>query len=199
MSEAYLHPMALVETENIGVGTYVWAFAHIMKDVTIGNNCNIGDHVFIESNVRVGNGVTIKNGVSVWEGVQIDDFSFIGPNVAFTNDRFPRSPRLDDAKSRYGGKSWLSPTIVSEGVSIGANATILCGLTLGKYCVVGAGSVVTRDVPPYRLVYGCPARMNGYVNKRGEGLKQVGDHFVQPVSGKHYLLYNDAEMRELTP
>jgi len=196
MSDIYIHERALVETKNVGKGTRIWAFAHIMQDVVIQENCNIGDHVFIESGVRIGKGVTIKNGVSVWEGVEIADNVFIGPNVVFTNDLFPRSPRSPDASRRYRGKSWLARTFIDEGASIGANATILCGIRLGRYCMVGAGSIITRDVPPYRLVYGCPARARGYVNKQGELLHRVGRYFISRTTKKKYLLKN-GEMREI--
>jgi acetyltransferase-like isoleucine patch superfamily enzyme len=196
MNDIFIHDRALVETKNVGKGTRIWAFAHIMDNVIIQEDCNIGDHVFIESGVRIGRGVTIKNGVSIWEGVEIADHVFIGPNVVFTNDLFPRSPRSPAASSRYSDKLWLQRTFIDEGASIGANATILCGIRIGKYCMVGAGSVVTRDVPPYRLVYGCPARARGYVNKQGELLERLGRYFIGRSTKKKYVLKNN-EMSEL--
>jgi acetyltransferase-like isoleucine patch superfamily enzyme len=171
MTNFFVHPNALVESQEIGDNTKIWAFAHVMKDVVIGKNCNIGDHVFIESGVRIGNNVTIKNGVAIWEGVEIADNVFIGPNAVFTNDKFPRSPRLEEVKKRYTSKSWLLKTIIEQGVSIGANATILCGIRLGEFCMIGAGSVVTRDIPGLRLAYGIPAKVRGHLSRTGEILK----------------------------
>lgn len=156
----YSHPLAIVETQEIGRGTRVWAFAHIMKDVRLGENCNVGEQCYLESGVVVGNDVVIKNGVALWEGVQVEDRVFLGPNCAFTNDLFPRSRII---KRRY-------KTLVREGASIGANATVLCGIKIGRYSLVGAGSVVTRDVPEFAIVAGNPARLRGYVCRCGEKL-----------------------------
>lgn len=154
-----VHPQALVESDKIGDGTNVWAFAHVMKDAVIGSCCNIGDHAFIESGAQIGNNVTIKNQVLIWEGVTIQDDVFIGPRVTFTNDRFPRSPRMPEASDRYKSReSWLAATLVRKGCSIGAGAIICPGLELGEYCVIGAGAVVTRNVAPFSLVVGSPAR-----------------------------------------
>lgn len=165
----YKHSKALVETDRIGAGTKIWAFAHVMPDVVVGENCNIGNNVFIESGVRVGGGVTIKNNALIWKGVQIADYVFIGPNVVFTNDLRPRSPRMPQIKAQGLTESdWLVETFVEEGASIGANTTIIAGVTLGKYCMVGAGSVVTKDVEPYALVVGNPARQVGFVDQAGE-------------------------------
>lgn len=150
----FFHSKALVETRRVGSGTNVWAFAHLMKDVTVGRDCNIGDHTFVENGVRLGNRVTVKNGVSVWRGVAVEDDVFIGPNVAFTNDRFPVS-RNRDFK--------LESTRVKRGSAIGANATVICGVTIGAHSLIGAGSVVTRDVPDHAMVYGNPARLHGYL------------------------------------
>jgi acetyltransferase-like isoleucine patch superfamily enzyme len=150
----FVHRLALVETDAIGEGTRIWAFAHVQKDVTIGSNCNIGDHCFIESHVTIGDNVTVKNGVSIWQHVRIADNVFLGPNVALTNDMFPRSRDSE----------WVPVvTEIEEGVTIGANATIVCGIRLGRRCFVGAGSVVTRDVAPHALVAGNPARQRGWV------------------------------------
>jgi len=167
MSDTYIHPKALVETDQIGANTRIWAFAHVMADVVVGEDCNIGDHVFIESGVRIGDGVTIKNNALIWKGIHIADYVFIGPNVVFTNDLRPRSPRMPLFKEQ-GLADWLVETQVEEGASVGANATIMAGVTLGKYCMVGAGSVVTRDVEPFTLVVGNPARVVGRVNELGE-------------------------------
>jgi len=114
----YIHPTALVESHQIGQGTRVWAFAHIMRGVVIGANCNIGDHCFLEARVRIGDNVTIKNGNMIWEGVTIEDGVFVGPNVLFTNDRFPRSPRLPQVHKRYASRGWLLPTQVRAGYRV---------------------------------------------------------------------------------
>ena len=160
----YKHPTARVESKRIGTGTRIWAFAHVLSGAIIGRDCNIGDHCYIESDVRIGDAVTIKNGVSVWDGVTIDRGVFLGPSVALTNDRHPRSRA-----------PWeLSRTHIEEGATIGANATVLCGLTVGAFALVGAGAVVTRDVPGHGLVYGNPARLRGYVCRCGHTLRRRG-------------------------
>ncbi len=153
-SKPFVHPKALVETRSIGSGTRVWAFAHVMKGAVIGLDCNVGDHAFVESDVRIGDRVTVKNGVSIWKGVTLENDVFVGPNAAFTNDRFPVS-RCNDFK--------LESTRVCRGAAIGANATVVCGVTIGEYAMVGAGAVVTRNVPPQALVYGNPARVRGFL------------------------------------
>jgi len=158
----FVHPQALVETESIGDGTRIWAFAHVQRDVVIGENCNIGDHAFVETGVKIGNNVTIKNGVCVWQHVHLADNVFLGPNVVLTNDLNPRSRKAD----------WTPvETFIEEGVTVGANATIVCGITIGTRAFIGAGAVVTRDVRPYELVYGNPARSQGWVCYCGRPLK----------------------------
>ncbi len=145
----FKHPHALVESDKIGRDTRIWAFVHILPGAVIGEECNICDHVFIENDVIVGNRVTVKCGVQLWDGVRIGDDVFIGPNATFTNDAFPRSKQPFD----------LLITRVEHGASIGANATILPGLTIGENAMVGAGAVVTRDVPANAMVVGNPARV----------------------------------------
>ncbi len=149
-----LHANSLVETTRIGPGTRVWAFAHILPGATIGRDANICDHVFIEDDVVLGDRVTVKSGVQLWNGLRIEDDVFIGPNASFANDRFPRSKQYPD---RY------LTTTVCKGASIGSGATVLGGLTIGAEAMVGAGAVVTRDVPPFAIVTGNPARIRGYV------------------------------------
>ena len=158
----FFHEKALVETTEVGSGTRVWAFAHVLEGAVIGRNCNVGDHAFIESHVTIGDNVTIKNGVSVWQHVHVGDNVFLGPNVALTNDRFPRSR---DPEWRP------EETWIEEGVTIGANATIVCGIRLGRRSFVGAGSVVTRDVPPHAIVFGNPARRHGWACYCGQPLE----------------------------
>jgi UDP-2-acetamido-3-amino-2,3-dideoxy-glucuronate N-acetyltransferase len=154
MPEYFRHPQALVESEQVGSGTRVWAFAHILPRAVVGKDCNVCDHVFIENDVVVGDRVTIKCGVQLWDGVRLEDDVFVGPNVTFTNDPMPRS-RAHLAS--------YPETLVRRGASIGANATILPGVTIGRSAMVGAGSVVTRNVPPHAVVVGNPARIVRYV------------------------------------
>lgn len=159
MSDFFQHPNALVETQNIGKGTRVWAFAHVLPGAVIGADCNLCDHTFIENDVIVGDRVTVKSGVQLWDGITLEDDVFVGPNATFTNDPFPRS-------KKYPGQ--FPRTVVRKGASIGANATILPGRTIGQYAMVGAGTVVTKDVPPYAIVVGNPARIIGYVDSNQE-------------------------------
>ena len=151
----FIHPKSIVESDQIGSGTKIWAFAHILPGAVIGKDCNICDGVFIEGNTTIGDRVTIKCGVQIWSGIQISDDVFIGPNATFTNDIFPRS--LDHSKP-------ILLTKVLSGASIGANATILPGITIGKKAMVGAGAVVTKSVPANAVVFGNPARIIGYTN-----------------------------------
>jgi len=153
----FKHPQSLVESENIGENTRIWAFAHVLPGAKIGADCNICDHVFIENDVVIGDRVTIKCGVQIWDGLRIKDDVFIGPNATFTNDLFPRSKQHPEEYTK---------TLLCKGSSIGANATILAGLTVGMNAMVGAGAVVTRDVPPYAIVVGNPATVKGYVDAK---------------------------------
>lgn len=173
---AYIHPTALVETEEIGAGTRIWAFTHLSHRVVVGSNCNIGSHCYLESGVTVGNDATIKNGNFLWDGVTIGDGAFVGPQVVFTNDLHPRSPRLPQAANRYRNSQWLSRTIVEEGASIGGGAVIVAGVTLKRFCMVAAGAVVTKTVPAYSLVVGVPARVIGWVCSCGTKLECVAGH-----------------------
>jgi acetyltransferase-like isoleucine patch superfamily enzyme len=159
MSRSFIHPQALCETPDIGSGTRVWAFAHILQGARVGADCNVCDGVFIEGGATVGDRVTIKCGVQLWDGVTIEDDVFIGPNATFTNNPFPRS------------RAWLAVnarTVVRRGASIGANATILPNLEIGAGAMIGAGAVVTRSVPANAIVAGNPARIIGYVDARPE-------------------------------
>jgi UDP-2-acetamido-3-amino-2,3-dideoxy-glucuronate N-acetyltransferase len=158
MREVFIHDRALCESDKVGSRTRIWAFAHVLPGALIGKDCNICDGVFIEGGVVVGDRVTVKCGVQLWNGVILNDDVFIGPNATFTNDRFPRS------------RQWLEEhprTVVHAGASIGANATILPGLEIGRGAMVGAGAVVTRSVPPHAIVTGNPARIHAYVQTPG--------------------------------
>jgi len=167
---AFTHEKALVEPgAQIGAGTRIWAFVHILPGARIGSDCNICDQVFIENDVVVGDRVTVKSGVQLWDGVRLEDDVFVGPNATFTNDKFPRSKHFRDR---------FPETTVKHGASIGASATILPGLTIGADAMVGAGAVVTREVPPKAIVVGNPARIVGYVDaefqKPSESVTQRG-------------------------
>jgi UDP-2-acetamido-3-amino-2,3-dideoxy-glucuronate N-acetyltransferase len=163
MTESFIHATAIVESE-IGPGTRVWAFAHVLPGVRIGRNCNLGDHAFVETGAVLGDNVTLKNHVCVWEGVTLEDDVFVGPMATFVNDTYPRSPRMAEVHDRYSGKDrWLVRTVLQRGCSVGANATILGGLRLGRYSMIAAGAVVTRDVEPFALMAGTPARRVGTV------------------------------------
>jgi acetyltransferase-like isoleucine patch superfamily enzyme/dTDP-4-dehydrorhamnose 3,5-epimerase-like enzyme len=159
-----IHGKALVEPgATIGDGTRVWAFAHILGGARIGRDCNICDHVFVENDVILGDRVTVKSGVQLWDGLHLEDDVFVGPNATFTNDKFPRSKHYPSSFPR---------TVVRKGASIGANATILPGLTIGTLAMVGAGAVVTRDVPPRAIVVGNPARITGYVDTPAQAARE---------------------------
>ncbi|WKZ57522.1 MAG: WxcM-like domain-containing protein [Bdellovibrionota bacterium] len=160
----FQHDKALVETEHIGERTRIWAFAHILPGAVIGTDCNICDHTFIENDVLLGDRVTVKCGVSLWDGMRIEDDVFIGPSAVFCNDRFPRS-RCHDSP--------LLRTIVEKGASIGAGAVLLPGIRIGRYAMVGAGAVVTSDVPAYAIVVGNPAAIIGYCETEKFGFKDA--------------------------
>jgi UDP-2-acetamido-3-amino-2,3-dideoxy-glucuronate N-acetyltransferase len=172
MMNIYVHPTALVETTNVGAGTRIWAFTHVTSGAIVGSNCNIGGQCFIEAGATIGNNVTVKNGNNIWAGIVIGDGVFIGPQVVFTNDLRPRSPRLAYASERYTEQSWLARTVIKEGVSIGAGAVILPGVTLNAFCMIAAGAIVTRDVPAHALVMGGPARITGWVCYCGQKLNE---------------------------
>lgn len=166
--EYFVHETAVVDTPvSIGAGTKIWHFSHIMAGARIGAGCNIGQNVFIGSGVRIGNNVKIQNNVSVYEGVVIEDNVFCGPSCVFTNVIKPRSafPRRDRT---------FDPTLVRRGVTIGANATIVCGITVGEHAFIGAGAVVTRDVPAHALCFGNPAKQRGWACECGETLASSG-------------------------
>lgn len=155
----FIHPLSDVQTKNIGSGTRVWQFSVILSKAVIGKNCNICAHTLIENEVVIGDDVTIKSGVYIWDGITLEDKVFIGPCVAFANDKFPRSKQYPDAFPR---------TLVKQGASIGANATILPGITIGCGSMIGACAVVTKSVPDFALVVGNPARIVRYLEKNDD-------------------------------
>ncbi|WP_319230315.1 DapH/DapD/GlmU-related protein [Draconibacterium orientale] len=176
----YKHETAIIdEGAQIGSGTRIWHFSHVMASAHIGARCILGQNVFIGNQVKLGDNVKVQNNVSVYEGVICEDDVFLGPSVVFTNVINPRSSvqRKDEFK----------PTLVKKGASIGANATIVCGVTLGEYCMIGAGAVVTKDVLPFALLTGVPARQTGWVSRCGEIL---GDDLICPKTGEKYSLEN---------
>ncbi len=172
----YVHPTAICESSSVGDGTKVWAFAHVMDGAVVGQSCNLADRVFVESGVRIGDRVTVKNHAMIFRGVTIEDDVFVGPGVVFTNDRYPRSPRMAEVSARYRREaSWLVPTHIRRGATLGAGAVILPGVDVGAYATVGAGSVVTQSVAAHRLVMGNPARPVGWVCLCGGRLGEALD------------------------
>lgn len=162
MKDFYIHPTSLCDDgAAVGSGTKIWCFCHIQSGAVIGNDCVLGQNVNISNNVKIGNGVKIQNNVSVYEGVEIEDYVFCGPSCVFTNDLTPRAgyPK---------GPSKYIKTLVRSGASIGANATIVCGHTIGRYAMIGAGAVVTKNVPDHALMLGVPAIQSGWVCECGE-------------------------------
>lgn len=191
MGESFVHPQAICETERIGPGTKIWAFVYILEGAAIGSDVNICSHTFIEGDVVVGDRVTIKSGVQLWNGVRLEDDVFIGPNVSFSNDRFPRSKAYPER---------FLETRVCRSASIGAGATLLPGITIGRNAIVGAGAVVTRSVPPNAIVVGNPARISGYADAEkwveGESVSSTlgsstTDLRVGGVSVRHLPLRRD--------
>lgn len=183
MKDVFVHQSSYVDEPcEIGDGTKIWHFSHVMSGAVIGENCNIGQNVVISSGVRLGKNVKIQNNVSVYTGVECQDNVFLGPSCVFTNVINPRS--------HINRKNEYRKTLLKEGCSIGANSTIVCGHTIGKYALVGAGSVVTKDVPDYALVIGNPARVRGHVCYCGEKLCFDGDR-ARCVCGRNYIKTNE--------
>ena len=191
VEKVYVHPSALCESNEVGVGTKLWAFSHVMKGAVVGEDCNLGDHAFVETGAVIGSGVTIKNQVLIWEGVTIADGAFIGPGVKFTNDRYPRSPRLSlsAVATRYAKKSsWLCHTYVGEGASLGAGVVVAPGIRIGRFATIAAGAVVTKDVKDFSLMLGNPSRSQGWVCRCGVPLRnQVKDRFLCECGDKYEL------------
>ena len=176
-----IHPKSNVRSTGIGARTRVWQFVTIGVNAVVGNDCNICDFCFIESNVIVGNNVTLKCGVYLWDGLLLEDNVFVGPNVTFTNDKYPRSK----------GSFELEKTILKKGCSLGANATILGGITIGEYALIGAGSVVTKNVVKNALIVGNPGRQVGWVDNQGNKLSLNSNGILySPESGVEYIEVN---------
>ena len=185
MQATFIHPTAVIDPgATIGAGTYIWHFSHVMTLAIIGSNCKMGQNVFIDNNVVIGNGVKIQNNVSVYNGSVIEDDVFIGPSVVFTNVINPRSfiERKDEFK----------PTLVKNGATIGANATIICGITIGEYAMIGAGTVVTKSVEAFALMVGNPAKQIGWVSEAGIKLEfDVEGKAYCSVHSQAYRLSNN--------
>tara|TARA_A100001015_G_scaffold282355_1_gene346539 strand:+ start:210 stop:788 length:579 start_codon:yes stop_codon:yes gene_type:complete len=187
----FIHETAIVNIKNnIGKDSKIWHFSHVMDGSTIGEKCTLGQNCFVGENVKIGNNVKIQNNVSIYDGVIIEDNVFIGPSVVFTNVNKPRS--------EYPTNKKYKSTYVREGSSIGANATIVCGNTLGKYCFVGSGTVVTKDIPNNALVVGNPSRIIGWVGESGERLSIKGDEgFDEVLDHKYSIIYEKNEIKSV--
>lgn len=179
---AFVHPNALCEADAVGIGTRIWAFAHVMSGAQIGEGCNICDGAFVEGKVRLGNRVTVKNQAMIFDGVSVDDDVFLGPGVTFTNDLHPRAFIKRDGDA-------LLATLVRHGATLGARVTVVCGVTIGEYSFAGAGAVIAADVPAHALVVGIPARQVGWVCRCGERLTSdlvcpsCGSRFAESAEG----------------
>lgn len=183
----FIHPDGRCESSWVGPRTRIWAFAHVLEGAVIGADCNIGDHAFIEGGALIGDRVTVKNQALIWDGVTIEDDAFIGPAVVFTNDRTPRAHVHKD-RGEY------VPTVVRRGATVGANATIVCGVEIGRHSFVAAGAVVTRDVPDHAVVRGNPARRTGWVCVCGTMLGVD----LACSCGRAYELENDRLLERMT-
>jgi acetyltransferase-like isoleucine patch superfamily enzyme len=171
----YVHPTAEVSPEaHIGAGTRIWRQAHVREYAHIGETCNVGKGVYIDTHVQIGSNVKIQNHTSIFEGVTIEDGVFVGPHVCFTNDLFPRAI-TPDGKLKSADDWEITPTLVKYGASIGAGSIIVCGITIGDFALIGAGSVVTKDIPPHTLVYGNPAHNHGYVCRCAQRLTHINE------------------------
>lgn len=180
----FVHPKAIIdEGAKIGAHTRVWAFAHVMPGAVIGEHCNICDYVFVEGGAILGNRVTVKNGVNVWEGVEAQEGAFLGPSCVFTNDRFPHLR----GKTKRAKEKWLLKTLIREGATIGANATVVCGITIGRHAFVAAGAVVTKDVPDYAIVMGNPARFYSWNCSCGTKLRFGGKKATCSKCGTSFI------------
>ena len=178
--EFFVHASAVIDSDvEIGSGTRIWHFSHVLSGSGIGENCTIGQNVMVGPRVRIGAGCKVQNNVSLYEGVTLEDEVFCGPSAVFTNVVVPRA--FIERKKEF------RPTRVERGATIGANATIICGVTIGRYAMIAAGAVVTRSVAPFALVVGSPARFRGWVGKSGE---QLDERLICPRTGERYAMVN---------
>lgn len=177
-----IHPSSDVQSVHIGSNTNIWQFCVVLSGAVLGNDCNINANVFVENDVLVGNRVTVKSGVQLWDGIRIEDDVFIGPNVTFTNDLTPRSKQYP---------SEFRKILIKKGSSIGANATILPGITIGSYTMVGAASVITKDIPDHALVYGNPGKIQGWVDEKGIKMIPRGKGEFLDSQGKYWICDNN--------
>ncbi len=182
----FLHSTSIVDDHvSIGLDTKIWHFSHILSNTVIGKNCSFGQNCVVGPKVKIGNGVKVQNNISIYEGVEIEDDVFLGPSMVFTNVVNPRSfiVRKEEFKT----------TLLKKGCSIGANATVVCGVTIGQYALIGAGSVITKDVKPFEMVYGIPAKHQGWVSIAGNRLEFDENNIATDAfDGKKYLLNNDS-------
>lgn len=182
MSEFFVHETSVIDPHVvIGDGTKIWYFCHIQSGAIIGKDCSFGQNVNVSSNVRIGDGVKVQNNVSIYEGVELEDYVFCGPSMVFTNDLTPRA-RYPKGAAKY------KRTLVHHDATIGANATIICGHELGAWCMIAAGSVVTKDVPAHALMAGVPARQIGWVCECGQ---RLGEKLICPICQTQYKLENE--------
>ena len=189
MSKYFVHETSFVDDDVvIGEGTKIWHFCHIQSGARIGENCSFGQNVNVSNNVKVGNGCKVQNNVSLYEGVELEDFVFCGPSCVFTNDLTPRA--------KYPKNHQYKKTLIKKGATIGANATIVCGHTVGEWALIGAGAVVASNVPAHALMLGVPAKQKGWACECGQVLKECEDKasgktcFVCPDCGRKYILEN---------
>lgn len=182
-----IHETALVATPRVGEGTRIWAYVNVLEGATIGRDCNICDRCFIENDVIIGDRVTVKCGVSLYDGVVLEDDVFVGPDVSFSNDARPRSGRKRETRPA---------TLIRAGASLGAGVVLLPGVTVGRSAMVGAGSLVTRDVPDFALVYGSPAQLHGHVCGCGDSLR-FNDRQAECACGRRYKLGSEGSVSEI--
>lgn len=187
LNNFFVHESSYIDNNvEIGSGTKIWHFSHVLENTCVGENCSLGQNVVVGPNVQIGNKVKIQNNVSIYEGVTLKDNVFCGPSCVFTNVHNPRSEIIRKEEYRE--------TIVMQGASIGANATIICGNNLGEYCFIGAGAVVTKDVPSFAIMAGNPAKQIGWISKAGG---RMGDDLICPFDGTKYLKINKTTIEEI--